>query len=356
MKPILYPLSTLKQIRDNFVDELNQANQGKETSLAFLKNPLIQQSSVSNGEIFQVIIVGGSIFKSALVKKENNHLVIVSLFEKKLPLLKNKNIFFSLINKYLNVGVQIVAINFAFPLQPLLRNNLLDGRLTSATKEHKLAGLINRFIGVELEKYIRKRRIKVSVVSDTICLLLSSKTDVAGVVGTGTNFAFFLDKNTAVNLESGNFNKFPQTETGKEINKRSLNPGQQLFEKEVSGAYLYQHYSVILSSTSELNQLAEKGDFLAQKLFERSASLIACQIAGIYLYQESNLKFKILNLKFIMEGSLFWQGYHYQDYVKKYLKLLTVPENAISFIKINNSDIIGIAQLAIGANKPRYHL
>jgi len=301
MRPILYPLSTLKQIRDSFIDELSRSNQGKKTSLSFLKNPLPQKPLIKEGEMFQVIIIGGSLIKSALIKDNKT----ISFIEDKIPQLSTKEIFLSFVEKYLDKKVNYIVINFAFPLQPLLKDNLLDGKLSSVTKEHKLAGLINRFIGVELEKYIyqkQKRKIKATVANDTICLLLSglSKTHwqniIAGVVGTGTNFAFFLDRNTAINLESGNFNKFPQTATGKIIDKNSLNPGKQLFEKEVSGAYLYQHYNHLalpLNSTSELNQLAEKGDFLAQRLFERSASLIACQIAGIYAYQESNFKFQI---------------------------------------------------------------
>ena len=144
---------------------------------------------------------------------------------------------------------------------------------------------------------------------------------VAGIVGTGTNFAFFLNKNTAVNLESGNSNHFPQSKTKKIIDRSSTNPEEQLFEKEVAGAYLFRHYQVNQSkkanhfpqSTLDLNHLACQGDRLAQKFFERSSALIASQIAGIYLFKKYYLKTISTDsaqlkppLTFVMEGSVFW--------------------------------------------------
>lgn len=87
-----------------------------------------------------------------------------------------------------------------------------------------------------------------------------------------------------------------------------------------------------MSSTKELSKKAKLGDKNAQKLLERSASLIACQIAGIYKFK--NLKFQISNLKLIMDGSLILKGFNYQNYyIRKYLKLLNLDINKINFIK-----------------------
>lgn len=426
----LYSVLELKKIRDNFLKELILASQGKKTSLAAIINPLPQKSVVKEGEIFQVMVIGGAVFEKALIKIPNFKFQIPNKFQspkfkiqnyKKslLPLFKTKEIFLKFFEKQLDSKTKVVALNFAFGLKPLLRKNLLDGQLIVSSKEHAFAGLINKIIGEELEKYIfqkQKRRIKVTAANDTICLLLSGINDysrqptnfgrsaqfgmVAGIVGTGTNFAFFLDKQTAINLESGNFDKFPPTETGKIIDKNSTHPGNFLFEKEVAGAYLYQHYnhilgtnslrsykdgSLILNSTEQLTAIARKNQpsfsqiaqkparhryaqALAGELFERSASLIACQMAGIFLYLmmenrswkiefedrgsklDNNLA-SILNrlpsksLTLIMEGSLFWRGWQYKKIVEDYLEKLGVEKDKINFVKINQSGILGAAHL-----------
>lgn len=371
--PALYCLYDLKKIRDNFVAELTLSAQGQKTSLAFIKNPLPQKTLVDNGQVFQVMVVGGSLLEKALVRKQEDKIIILSYAKETLPLLTDREFFLSFIEKHINPEVNTVALNFTYPLKPLLRNNILDGQLIYGTKEHQFNGLLNKIVGQEIENHIfgkHKREIRVTVANDTICLILAGLTKtnwenlVAGAVGTGMNFAFFLDKNTVVNLESGNFDKFPQTKTGKEIDKKSANPSKYLFEKEVAGRYLYQHYNLIcqklnldtslLSSTYNLNQLLNYLNhdrvrdkltikIIARQLLERSASLIACQVAGIYLFKQLR---RDPSLTFIMEGSLFWQGWHYKENVKKYLERLSIPKNAIKFIKIKDSSIIGAAKLA----------
>ncbi len=359
-----YSIDQLKKIRDDFVVELVRISQGKKSSLSFIKNSLPQKSFISNNKIFQVMVVGGRVFEKALVSfihpkgGRTDSLRVKKIEKDVLPVFKTKENFFSFFFKQLNSQVNIVALNFAYHLDPLLRNGLIDGRLISGTKEHLFNNLINKLIGKELEDYIftkEKRKINVSVANDTICLLLaallsmrrssSSHTIAAGIVGAGTNFAFFLNENTAVNLESGNFDKFPQTVTGKIINRNSLNPGRYLFEKEISGAYLYQHYNgkAKIKSTKELSLLADQGDFVAQKLFERSASLIACQIAGLYKFKK--MKIENCKLKIVMEGSVFWDGWQYQRLVNNYLEKLDISKGSIEFIKINNSSLIGAAKL-----------
>ena len=66
----------------------------------------------------------------------------------------------------------------------------------------------------------------------------------------------------------------------------------------------------------------------------------------------SNLDIRYSNfcLTFAMEGSLFWNDWNYKKMVEKYLHLLDVPEHGIKFVQINQSGIIGAAQLLIGSS------
>lgn len=170
-------------------------------------------------------------------------------------------------------------------------------------------------------------------------------------MGTGINFAIFSDEKTIVNLESGNFDKFPPSPATLEIDAESKQKNRYLFEKEVAGGYLYKHFNYLikqkninyafLSSTEQLSKPAQENvgeaSDLAKELFTHSARLAACAIAGI-------TEFKGHNMNFVMQGSLFWDGYKYKETVENTVKEL-VPEYEIKFIRIENAGILGAIKL-----------
>jgi hexokinase len=270
-----------------------------------------------------------------------------------------KDVFLSVIDKHLNPGASVVAINFAYPMKPVFENGKLDGILMGGSKEHAFHGLLGQHVGRTIERYIKAkydRDIRVSAANDTICLALAGLTKYSpaqltgGIVGTGMNFAVFLDDTHLVNLEAANFDKFPQSVEGKQIDAQSIERGKSLFEKEVSGGYLYHHFNILLTknrikhpaveSTHAMDRLA-RGNIqgatqLARRLFEHSASLIACQIAGITEYKKHDMTF-------VMEGSLFWVGWRYRKMVEEYVRQLT--SYTATFEEIKDCGILGAAKL-----------
>jgi hexokinase len=174
---------------------------------------------------------------------------------------------------------------------------------------------------------------------------------VGGIVGTGMNFGFFLNEHEAVNLESAGFDKFPQTKEGKWIDKHSHQPGIAMFEKETAGKYLYQHFNLMkkelgikykdLESTFEMNELLKKNvpkaTPLVKKLFERSAKLVATQIAGTLMYKERDMTF-------VMEGSLFYKAKNYKALVKQTVQDIT-KKYSPTFVRVEDSGVIGAAKL-----------
>ncbi|PIY72509.1 hypothetical protein COY87_00610 [Candidatus Roizmanbacteria bacterium CG_4_10_14_0_8_um_filter_33_9] len=355
-----YTLAQLQRITHLFQKEIILSKQNKKTSLSYFSYPLPHTHTCS--EPFQSMIVGGSVFEKAIIKKTGKQITILNLTKSHVPLFTNKEVFLRFIHSHIELSVLYIAINFTYPSQPVIINNIIDGRLSSGTKGHAFIGLIGKNVGEELSDYVRKKsgkHILFTLANDTICLLLAGMKNIStiiagGVVGTGMNFGFF-DGKHLINLESGNFSAFPQTETGKQVDKQSNNPGLQLFEKEVSGKYLFKHFNLIskqkniplsLSSTSNLHDLAlDNNDLpshIAQSLFERSASLAACQIAGIYHFLNQK------QLEFIMEGTVFWTGWNFKSMVEKYLILLGIPQEAVQFTKIEHSNILGAAKLVTG--------
>lgn len=353
-------INLIKSIQQNFLNELKDSNQGKKTSLPFIIHQLPASSLVKDGEIFQVIVIGGSVCRKAIIKKEGANLRILKQLGINPVFLKKHQNLADFIERELDKEVKVLALNFAFPLEPIFEHGRLDGKLISGSKEYEFKSLIGKKVGEEIEKYVQKkqkRKITVSVANDTICLLLSGLTKypwdslVGGIVGTGINFAFFLDKNKLVNLESANFDKFSLSQEAKELDKDSVHPGKALLEKEVSGAYLHKLFNIALknqkinypqiASTKDLDELMIGEDKmladLAKHLMERSSELVATEMGGIALFKQKDLVF-------IMEGSLFWLGLGYKRHIKEILNQ-TVANLNIKFAKIDNSTILGAAKL-----------
>lgn len=353
-------LTTLQTITNNFVKELQDATSGKKTSLPFALNQLPSTPLVIDGEEFQLLVIGGSVCKIARAKKEGEQIMILSQEEKDRVSFATKEDFFKFLDQEIFPDVSVVAFNFAYEMKSVFENNILDGILLRPAKENTFTGLVGEKMGATIAAHIKTQRnqiIKVSCANDTICLLLSGLTKnkwdnlAAGIVGTGFNFAIFLDKHTAVNLESGSFKKFPQSDEGKEIDATSTKPGEAIYEKEVSGGYLFTYFNLLLQkrgidfspteSTQAMDELARQNiphvSDLAKEVLDHSAALAACQLAGI-------TKFQGKNMTFVMEGSLFWKALDYKETVTSYFTKLA-PEYKVSFINIDHSSLLGAARL-----------
>lgn len=355
-----FSLGQLKTIANNFSQEIQNAQNGEKSSVSFIIHEIHPSPIVKDGEIFQTLEIGGTFAGTALFKRNGNIVEILKKENKVKLSIRNGHDLLAFINDSLPEKANVLAINIAQPLKPIFRNGELDGILLDVAKENKYLDLIGKQIGKEVEKYVsarRNKKIRVIVANDSICALASGldifkkKKFASGIVGTGLNFAIYLSANKLVNLESANFDKFPQTEIGKKINKKSSNPDMHLFEKETGGEYLYKHFNYILAdnninyppitSTKELDEISRANipqfSKIAQNLFRRSAQLVACQIAGISLFEKQSMNF-------IMGGSLFWKGKDYKKTIERTLKKL-IPKYKINLVKIEDSSILGAAKL-----------
>ena len=352
-------ITQLKAIQQDFLQELKDAYSDKKTSLPFIVHQISSKPIIRDGETLRSLVVGGTVTKIANLKKSGDSIDVLGKKEQQVHF-KNEEDFLAFVNNELPDNIDVLALNFAYPIQPVFENGKLDGVLLAVTKEGGFHGLVGKKIGKEVEDYVlakRNKKIKVAVANDTICLLLSGLTKysfdnlAAGIVGTGFNIAFFLGQDRLVNLESANFDKFPQTKEGRIVDQESTQPGKSLFEKETAGAYLYKHFNLIIknknidfpsiNSTEELNSLSFENipqvSDIAKSLLKRSAQLVACQIAGITDFMNRRMVFN-------MEGSLFWKGNNYKETVEKTVRQL-VPNHKVEFVEIKDSGILGAAKL-----------
>jgi len=351
-------IEQLQTISQNFLKELQDADTGAKTSLAFLRN-YVPTPFVTDDEIFQVLVVGGSICRNAIMKRKGKIFNVLKQTEKEQPIFHTKEDFLAFLALEIDPDVTHIALNFAFPLQPTVRDEKLDGILLYGTKEHTFEGLQGNHVGKMVEDYIKEKQhrvINICVANDTICLLLSGLVNYSynelacAIVGTGYNAAFFLSEHEAVNLESGGFDKLPKDTIEEQIDNTSLQPGMQIFEKQTSGAYLYQYFNLLLEqkgvaypdipSTKSLDALArednEIGD-LAKEVLQKSAYLVAAQLSSITAYKNTDLTC-------VVEGSLFWKGWGYKEAVKEAVEKLA-PTRRIRFVHIENSSVLGAAKL-----------
>lgn len=352
-------LVTLKSIQKNFLIELKHAKENKPSSLSYIPNRIPSIPLVKNGEIFETLSIGGGFTKKALVRKTHDKIEILQQSAQQQPPFKTKRDFLHVVDTLLENDITTLAVNLAQAVDPVFADNKLDGILPYATKESTFTGLIGKKVGEEIEKYIlkkRKNKLTVSVANDTICLALSGLTKyswenlVCGIVGTGYNIAFFDKKNDVINLESGNFNKFQQTEEGKIIDQSSVKPEAYIFEKETAGGYLYKHFNIIckqknikmhpLKNSKDLDFTAQSSNVeistIAKDVLQNSALLVACQISAMAEYKQKNITC-------VMEGSLFWKGFEYKETVTEAVKKLT--NYTVDIVEIENSPILGAAKL-----------
>src|SRR3989344_96183 len=158
-------IATLKTIQQNFIRELRDAQAGKKTSLPFMINQISSTSLVKDGEIFQVLMIGGSIYKKAILKKDKKKLSILKIENGEQPLFKTAEDLFLFVGKIANPNINIISINFAHRIKAIVRNksgnsskSRIDGILIGGSKESTLHGLIGKKVGEEIERYFRKNK------------------------------------------------------------------------------------------------------------------------------------------------------------------------------------------------------
>jgi len=163
-------------------------------------------------------------------------------------------------NFYLPPGRQReLGFTFSFPVK---QSSISSGTLIKWTKGFSIAGTVGKDVVVALNEAMERKGLDMRIsalVNDTVGTLAGGRywdRDVmaAVILGTGTNACYVecadaitkwqgdLPKsgNMIINMEWGNFwsSHLPMTEYDKAFDAESLNPGEQIFEKLISGMYL----------------------------------------------------------------------------------------------------------------------
>ena len=341
------------QIYHSFLQDINQQS----SDFSWIKTPF-PQPLVFENRPFLGVVIGGSGVTIAQMWHTDQGIDFDIQTQAPLPDWSSISEMAEYIHPYITEDIDVVAINFAFPIASFLRDDRLDATLIRSTKSGVFRDSIGTSIGKTCENIFQTflgRMITVSLANDTSCLLLAGQeqahtSDILGlIVGTGFNMAFIED-NYLINLESGNMSNLDFPMTTHYIDSKSHNPGSQLFEKTVAGYYLYQHYNYqiseelkAISSTQELSYKAQYGNpeeqTFAQTLLQQSATYVAAHLAALAEYRQYS------EVSVMAEGSLIIKGYQYQNMVTKiYTSLTAIP---ITWYNHEQSSLLGCAKLVM---------
>uniref|UniRef100_A0A7N6BIQ1 Hexokinase-2 n=1 Tax=Anabas testudineus TaxID=64144 RepID=A0A7N6BIQ1_ANATE len=272
-----------------------------------------------------------------------------------------------------------VGFTFSFPCQ---QTKLDEGYLITWTKRFKASGVEGMDVVKLLNKAIKKRGDYdadiMAVVNDTVGTMMTcgfddQRCEVGIIIGTGTNACYMEELRhidlvegdegrMCVNTEWGAFGddgrlEDIRTEFDREIDRGSLNPGKQLFEKMVSGMYMGELVRLILVKmaregllfegritpelltkgkieTKHVSAIEKSKDGLTKVctiVSFRSANLIAATLAGILMRLKENKGVARLRTTVGIDGSLYKMHPQYARRLHRTVRRL-VPDSDVRFL------------------------
>ncbi|KAK6236397.1 hypothetical protein SCA6_011734 [Theobroma cacao] len=214
-----------------------------------------------------------------------------------------------------------LGFTFSFPVR---QTSISSGTLIKWTKGFSIDDTVGQDVVGELTKAMERVGLDMRVaalVNDTIGTLAGGRYNnpdvvAAVILGTGTNAAYverahaipkwhgLLPKSgdMVINMEWGNFRSshLPLTEYDQELDADSLNPGEQIFEKMISGMYLGEIVRRVLYKMAEEAEFF--GDTVPPKL-KIPFILRTPHMSAIHHDTSPDLKVVATKLKDILEIS-----------------------------------------------------
>jgi hexokinase len=243
-----------------FISEMEKGLKGEPSSLMMIPTFVGVNGKIPEGSTAAVLDAGGTNFRGAIVSIPPK---IIDKQNQPMPGTKgevDEEAFYGAFAsevKRLEGKASCRKLGWCFSY-PAEATEDLDAKLVRWTKNIKAPAIVGQFVGKELLK--RTGGEGVAVVNDTVATLLAAKATegdktyssyIGFILGTGTNCAYVeqnaniakvagLDRDGSmiINAESGGFNKIAVSAFDKALDAKGGNPGQQVFEKLIAGAYL----------------------------------------------------------------------------------------------------------------------
>jgi hexokinase len=391
---------------------------GKKNSLAMLPTYIETERQIPRNKSVIVMDAGGTNFRVAtVVFGDDGKAAISNLKMFVMPGLAGKvgrNEFFNTIAGYVkHVADKSNRVGFCFSY-PIEMFPCKDGRVLYFSKEIQAPEVEGQMIGENLNIAISNAGLgdkkQIVLLNDTVTTLLAGRAGssdrtfdsyIGFILGTGTNCSYVeqnknitkkkdLDpaRSQIINIESGAFGKAPRGTLDKKFDKSLVNPGINIFEKMISGAYLgpiclwtiqsavkdklfrtatAEKLSAITSlstkqvsdfmsnpqiSSSPLSQAicdADEEDcitvyWLIDRMIERAAKLTAINLSSVAIKCGKG-KNPTMPICIVAEGTTFYHLTSLRQRVEYYLRQYLVEKKNIFYeiINVDNATLIGAA-------------
>lgn len=281
---------TLELIVENFHKQMELGLKGEGGDLLMVPSYVTGRSKGNENGDYLALDFGGTNCRVCLVKLQGQGRVQVETGKFKFSneqLKEHGDILFAALGDFIRDFVKdLIAKGLASPTKelpmklgftfsfPVDQTSLVGGTLVRWTKGFSNPGVVGREVYKMLQDALDEREVPVlvnAIVNDTVGTLVASSylepsSQIGLILGTGTNSAYYeLTKNIpklapeyrakfeemAINIEWGAFDNakkiLPLSEYDAEMDLLTPNPGQQIFEKSISGFYLGELFRIIIT-------------------------------------------------------------------------------------------------------------
>lgn len=403
-----------------FIEEMENGLNGRPGTLKMIPTYIRLDKKIDYRKNAVVMDAGGTNFRVGLVHFQADGQPVID-YLKKYPMPGaqgeiGKEEFFDQVVEYLSPVIDRSSrIGFCFSYPTEIMPNR-DGKLIRFDKEVKVRGMEGETIGENLAAALRRKGFSGKndfvLINDTVATLLggiSGTNDrdfdsyIGFILGTGTNTCYLeenrnIRKNewlsgasgsSVINIESGGYGKIPGSDIDEAFDSRTEDPGMQLFEKMISGAYQGGLLLAILKQAARenlfsartaekilqlsrleateidrfcyypygQNPLAQCADdeagriavyYLIDALIERAARLVAINLAAVMLKTGKGQN-PCRPVCISAEGSTFYKSKLFRGKLDSYVSHFMNRELGIwcEFVNTDNSTIIGTALAGI---------
>lgn len=281
-----YERIDIKKEAETFIEDMSMGLAGEAGYLDMLPTYIPMNDVIPSNEPVIVMDAGGTNFRVATVYFDDKKNAVINDFAKySMPAMKeeiSKEEFLKTVVEFLKPVIdKSNKIGFCFSYPIVIQPNG-DGKPLRFSKEIKLDSLIGEPLGALILEALKEAGYtdekKIVLLNDTVSTLLGGKATydhrnfdsyVGFILGTGTNTCYIekganisklKDLGTEyetmlINMESGAYSRAPYGKMDKEFDLLTKNPGEALFEKKFSGAYLGGLCDVVLKHAVEEKDL-----------------------------------------------------------------------------------------------------
>lgn len=269
-----------RELLDEFDRQMDAGLEGKNpASLAMIPSYVSMERAVPVGAPVLVLDAGGTNLRAAVIWFDEYGNPRIEDFQKyRMPGTEGRDLsaadfFDALAEKLRPIADRSGTIGFCFSYPAEITPDC-DGKLLRWTKQVQATEVVGRMVGAGVANAVKAkfgRDVSVRIINDTVATLLAGKSAgvarhyssyVGFILGTGTNMAYVERTERigkakllagglmAINVESGNFDGFPQSDFDKEMDAPLPDCGSSRFEKMISGAYLGKLGLVVLKTAA----------------------------------------------------------------------------------------------------------